>query len=109
MTKNSYSKVPVLLPPADIILKLLSDDASPTDDDILRHYENYIRRTAVEPLYNRDGAFCGSFVNEDLMQELSLALVRSIPSLRRKVCNHLNGRCILLLVTPVRSKKNDTE
>jgi len=72
------------LPPADILLDILNDkkDAS---ERILQFYESYILGIASEPVYSSDGVKMGIYIDEDLAQDIRLAVVRSLPRLRESV------------------------
>ena len=87
------------VPPADLVLDLIRS-VPETEDKILSFYESYIRRAAVEPVYTDDDCCCGTRLNEDLRQEMSITLVRSLIPLRRKLIRYLNGECILVLIVP---------
>ena len=97
MKDKTYRGCPV--PPADLVLNLIRS-APETDDSFLSIYESYIRKAAVEPVYADDGCCCGTRLNEDLRQEMSITLVRSLIPLRRKLIRYLNGECILVLIVP---------
>ena len=71
-----------IIPPADIILDLINDEPH-TDVCILAFYEAYILSVAKEPKYTVGGEFICFEVNEDLAQELRVALFRSLPKLRQ--------------------------
>ena len=87
------------VPPADLILDLIRS-APETDSKFLAFYDPYIGKAAVEPVYADDGYCCGTRLNEDLRQEMSITLVRSLIPLRRKLIRYLNGECILVLIVP---------
>ena len=59
--------------PDHIILNILNQAAS-AESDVLDHYEGYIREVATEPVYSKDGNRTGYYYDEDLAQELRLAL-----------------------------------
>ena len=71
-----------IIPPADIILDLINDEPH-TDVRVLDFYEAYILSVAKEPKYAASGEFICFEVNEDLAQELRIALFRSLPKLRQ--------------------------
>lgn len=71
-----------IIPPADIILDLLNDEPG-VDSKIIEFYDAYIREIAKEPKYTPDGEFARYEVNDDLAQELRIALFRSLPKLRK--------------------------
>lgn len=72
------------VPPADIILNLLNDEPQ-KDIDFLDYYDGYIHSAATEPVYTSDGNRHGYFINEDMVQEIRIEFVRSLPVLRRKL------------------------
>ena len=71
-----------IIPPADIILDLINDEPR-ADIRVLNFYEGYILTMAKEPKYTAGGELICFEVNEDLAQELRIALFRSLPKLRR--------------------------
>ena len=71
-----------IIPPADIILDLINDEPH-TDVRVLDFYEGYILTLAKESKYTAGGEFICFEVNEDLAQELRVALFRSLPKLRQ--------------------------
>lgn len=97
MKNKSYRSYPV--PTADLVLDLIRS-APETDSKFLAFYDPYIGKAAVEPVYADDGYCCGTRLNEDLRQEMSITLVRSLIPLRRKLIRYLNGECILVLIVP---------
>ena len=83
--KNSHS---YLVPPADMVLDLIR--SAPEAEDSFCPF--------TSPIF--DGCCCGTRLNEDLRQEMSITLVRSLIPLRRKLIRYLNGECILVLIVP---------
>lgn len=83
MKHKNYIKN-VILPSVDIILALLNND-SRKDIDLLDFYDGYIHAVATEPVYTFDGIKTGYFVNEDLVQEIRIELLKSLPTLRKKL------------------------
>lgn len=97
MNKNrSQENIPV--PPADVILSLLHNEPG-TDRKFLDFYGGYIHAAATEPYFTEDGTFCGSVLNEDLLQEIQIAIVMSLPVLRRRICEILNGESFFVIIT----------
>ena len=84
--------------PDNIILNILNqiDDA---EDDVLDYYEGYIREVATEPVYSKDGNRTGYYYDEDLAQELRLALSKALPALREiLIKNHLEKRPVIVVL-----------
>ena len=71
-----------MVPPADIILDLINDKPG-VDTKIIEFYDAYILKMAKETKYNSEGEFDRYEINEDLAQELRIALFRSLPKLRK--------------------------
>ena len=70
------------VPPADIILDVINGKTC-ADEKILKFYEKYILAAANEPHYNASGEYLGQYVNEDLAQDIRLAIFKCLPSLRK--------------------------
>ena len=84
--------------PDNIILNILNqtDDA---EDDVLDYYEGYIREVATEPVYSKEGNRTGYYYDEDLAQELRLALSKALPALRETLIkNHLEKRPVIVVL-----------
>lgn len=71
-----------IIPPADIILDLINDEPD-VDTKIIEFYDAYILEIAKEPKYTPEGEFARYEVNDDLAQELRIAVFRSLPKLRK--------------------------
>ncbi len=71
-----------ILPTSELICDILNNEPYAAEK-ALTFYERYIRSMALEPARTPDGARTGYFYDEDLAQELRLALCRAIPSIRR--------------------------
>ena len=54
---------------------------------IIRFYDGYISKMARKPIYTETGQFVGCEINEDLAQELKIALFRALPKLRKAFYN----------------------
>lgn len=87
MRKHKQSRV-IPVPPADIILNLLNNEPQ-KDIELLDYYDGYIHSAATEPVYSMDGTKQGVFINEDLVQEIRIEFLRSLPVLRRKLVDIL--------------------
>lgn len=97
MTKENRNNRNIPVPPADIILGLLNDDPS-TDKVFLDFYDSYIHAAATEPRFTSEGDFDSYILNDDLLQEIKITLVRSLPVLRRKILDYLNGEPVFVIV-----------
>ena len=86
-----------ILPSAKLILKVLNreDDAK---DEVVDFYECYIKAMATEPVYSKDGSRKGYFYNEDLAQELRMALSECLPALRKVLLKCHYSDCPVVLV-----------
>lgn len=84
MMRKYESNRYIPIPPADIILDLLNDEPQ-KDIELLDYYDGYIHSSATEPVYSMDGTRQGVFINEDLVQEIRIEFLRSLPVLYRKL------------------------
>ena len=88
-----------LAPSADMVLKLLR--AEPTVVcEYLSFYDVYIRAAATERIYSVDDCYYTTRFNDDLKQEIDIALAKCLAPLRQKLIQYLNGECVLLLISP---------
>ena len=87
------------VPPADIILNLLNDEPQ-KDIELLDYYDGYIHAAATETVYTTDGNRKGVFINEDLMQEIRVEFLRSLPVLRQKLISSLLQNKAVVIVLP---------
>lgn len=71
-----------IIPPADIILDVIYD-APCAAEKVLKFYDNYIKSAAKEPAAGENGFV----INEDLAQEIRLAVFNALPYFR-KACRH---------------------
>lgn len=85
MKRNNKCKSPVITQPADIILDFLNDEMD-NDIQILKFYDNYIKSAAYYSTSTIDGTKYNYF-DEDLVQIIRLAVMNSLPVLRRKLSN----------------------
>ena len=70
-----------------------------SEEEVLNHYEQYIRKVATEPVYSQDGNRTGYYYDEDLAQELRVALAQSIPALREALIkNHIDKRPVIVVL-----------
>lgn len=87
----------IILPSSKLVLKILNcdDDAK---GEVVDFYERYIKEMATEPVYSKDGARKGYFYNEDLAQELRMALSECLPALRKVLVKCHYSDCPVVLV-----------
>ena len=84
--------------PDHIILSILNQ-ATGAENEVLNHYERYIREVATEPVYSTEGTRTGYYYDEDLAQELRLALSQALPALRETLIkNHLENRPVIVVL-----------
>lgn len=86
-------------PSADMVLNLLRAEPSVVCE-YLSFYDVYIRVAATERIYSVDDCYYTTRFNDDLKQEIDIALAKSLAPLRQKLIQYLNGECILLFVSP---------
>ena len=88
-----------ILPNEKLLLKILNREEQ-AKSEAIDFYERYIKEMATEPVYSKDGTRSGYFYNEDLAQELRMALSACLPALREVlVKRHFTNRPIVLVLT----------
>ena len=88
-----------ILPFNTLVLNILNDTPGAAEET-LNFYEKYIRQMATDPVYAADGSRTGFFYDEDLAQELRLALSQSLPALRETLIKrHFDNRPVVLVFT----------
>ena len=82
-----------------MILDILNKEPN-ASEDVVAFYDRYIREMSTDPVYGPDGSRTGYFYDEDLAQELRLALARSLPAVREVLIKrHFANRPIVLVFT----------
>lgn len=66
------------------------------DLELLDFYGGYIRRAAIEPSYTEEGFDNGKRINEDLKQEIEIAFLKGLVSLRHNICK--NSSTVFVIV-----------
>ena len=88
-----------ILPNEKLILDILNKEPN-ASEDVVAFYDRYIREMSTDPVYGPDGSRTGYFYDEDLAQELRLALARSLPAVREVLIKrHFANRPIVLVFT----------
>lgn len=86
------------VPSDEIILNILNQKPK-SEEDIIEFYENYIREMATDPVYSEDGSRTGYYYDEDLAQELRIALTQCLPALRNVLIKrHLEDRPVIVVL-----------
>lgn len=81
-----------ILPNEKMILAILNSDPD-VAETILSFYERYIQQMATNPPYSSDCSQGSRYYDEDLAQELRIALSQSLPSVRMALLkNHFSKR-----------------
>lgn len=70
-----------ILPGEKLVLNILNGESGASEQTV-SFYERYIREMATDPVYAADGSGTGYFYDEDLAQELRVALSQSLPVVR---------------------------
>lgn len=87
-----------ILPDEKLVLSILNKDPK-AQDETLSFYERYIREMATDPVYGSDGARNGYFYDEDLAQELRVALSQSLPAVREVLIKrHFTNRPVVVVL-----------
>lgn len=95
---NNKKQHKCLAPTVDMVLNLLQAEPSVVCE-YLSFYEVYIRAAATERIYSIDNCYYTTRFNDDLKQEIDIALAKCLAPLRQKLIQYLNNECILLFVT----------
>ena len=100
MKQNSNKRI---LPSDKLVLGILNGEAT-ASEDVLIFYERYIQEMATDPVYAADGSRMGYFYDEDLAQELRLALSLSLPTVRKVLINNhfTNQPSLVPFIGPVK-------
>ena len=81
-----------ILPSERMILAILNSDPD-VAESILSFYEKYIQQMATNPPYSSDRSQGSKYYDEDLAQELRIALSQSLPFVRMALLkNHFSNR-----------------
>lgn len=84
--------------PDQIILDVLNN-AYDVEKSVLDYYDRYIYEVSTEPVYSNNGNHAGYYYDEDLAQELRLALAQAIPALRQMLIkNHLDKQPVIIVL-----------
>lgn len=75
------------LPSKDIVLGALNNDAE-SIKLLLQFYYPYVKRAASFPVFDESGHREGTFVCDDLIQEMQITIVHVIDVLRVKLSSH---------------------
>ena len=88
-----------ILPSEKLILSVLNEE-SKASTDVLAFYDRYIQEMATDPVYSADGSKIGYFYDEDLAQELRLALSQSLPAVREiLIKRHFANQPVVVVLT----------
>lgn len=106
MKVKRRSKESIPLPPADIILDFLNNEPG-HDLEFVKFYDDYIHSCAKVPVYLED-APNGMMIDEDLMQEIRIAVIKSLPVLRHTIFNNvLFDRPLVVVVTTNKAQSSE--
>lgn len=86
-----------ILPTDELICAILNEELSAADI-ALDFYDRYIQAMASEPARTSDGGRTGYFYDEDLAQELRLALCRCLPAVRRVLLKQRTGDPVTIII-----------
>jgi hypothetical protein len=88
-----------ILPDEKLVLSILNKNPK-AQDETLSFYERYIREMATDPVYAPDGSRTGYFYDEDLAQELRMALSQCLPAVREVLIKrHFANRPVVVVLT----------
>lgn len=87
-----------VVPSNEIILNILNEKPD-VEEQVLEFYENYIREMVTDPVYSEDGNRTGYYYDEDLAQELRIALSQCLPALKNVLIKrHLENRPVIVVL-----------
>lgn len=88
-----------ILPSEKLVLNILNGETDASEQTV-SFYERYIREMATDPVYAADGSRTGYFYDEDLAQELRIALSQSLPAVREVLIKrHFANRPVVVVLT----------
>lgn len=88
-----------ILPSEKLVLNILNGETDASEQTV-SFYERYIREMATDPVYAADGSRTGYFYDEDLAQELRVALSQSLPAVREVLIKrHFTNRPVVVVLT----------
>lgn len=76
------------IPSEQMVLDILNGEPE-AGEDIVRFYEQYIRKMAMETVFSPEGEIVGTHYDEDLAQEMRIGLVNSLPALRKALIRQM--------------------
>lgn len=83
----------------NLVLKVLNREPS-AHDEVVGFYDRYIREMATDPVYGSDGGITGYYIDNDLAQELRIALSESLPAVREVLIKrHFTNRPVVVVLT----------
>lgn len=90
-----------ILPSEKLVLNIMNNSPGVTEET-LSFYEHYIHEVATDPVYAPDGSRTGYFYDEDLAQELRIALSQSLPAVREALIKkHFTNCPVVLILTDI--------
>lgn len=95
------------LPTAELVLGIINNEPN-VADEIIHFYDGYIISLAVRNAYSAEGRQVGLYIDEDLAQEVRLALVESLPRLRQTLKKLLKKKkeAVIVLITDLSNQDN---
>ena len=96
-----------ILPGEKLVLNILNAETGASEQTV-SFYDRYIQEMATDPVYGSDGARTGYFYDEDLAQELRVALSQSLPALREALIKrHFTNRPVVVVLTDLAKKSRN--
>lgn len=80
-------KFKCILPP-EILIDILNK-VDGTDLKIIEYYTPYMKKIATKQIYSSDGRCIGRILDEDLLQDLKVEIIKSMPAIRRMLLQKL--------------------
>ena len=93
-----------VIPPADMILNIINDEPH-AGEIVLKFYDSYILEASKEYCYGVKGERIGHYVNDDLAQNIRLAVYNSLPALRKAFYKKFFIASPVIVVIAKESKK----
>jgi len=79
--RKETPKYKCVLPP-EIMIDILNQ-VEGTDLKIIEYYTPYMKKLATKNIYSKDGRCIGRILDEDLLQEMKVNIIKSMPAIRR--------------------------
>ena len=66
-----------------------------TELEIIEYYTPYMKKIATKEIYSKDGRCIGKLLDEDLLQEMEIEIIKGMPAIRRALLQKVKREKIL--------------